>query len=58
MLEAEAGDVRKAITTFRSGLQIDPLSLELNENLALALKQSGDYSGAKQAAELTQSLRR
>jgi len=58
MLESETGNLRKAIETFRSGLQIDPLSLELNENLAQALKQSGEMVRARQAAALAESLRR
>ncbi len=58
MLQYTAGDLRKAIETFRNGLQIDPLSWELNKGLAQALRQNGDLFGANQAAELAGNLRR
>ena len=51
-----SGDWQSAIATFRRGLQINPLSAELNYDLGLALTRSGDVAGARQALALTRRL--
>lgn len=50
------GDWQSAIDTFRRGLQINPLSAELNYDLGLALTRSGDIAGARQALVLARRL--
>jgi tetratricopeptide (TPR) repeat protein len=50
------GDWQSAIATFRRGLQINPLSAELNYDLGLALTRSGDVAGARQALALALRL--
>jgi tetratricopeptide (TPR) repeat protein len=50
------GDWQSAIATFRRGLQINPLSGELNYDLGLALTRSGDIAGARQALALARRL--
>jgi tetratricopeptide (TPR) repeat protein len=49
-------DWRSAIQTFREGLQIDPLSAELNHDLSLALRRAGDTSAADEAEALARKL--
>jgi len=51
-----SGDWQSAIATFRRGLQINPLSAELNYDLGLALTRSGDVAGARQALALARRL--
>ena len=51
-----SGDWQSAIATIRRGLQINPLSAELNYDLALALARSGDDAGARQALALARRL--
>jgi Flp pilus assembly protein TadD len=55
-IEYESADWSSAIATYRQGLLIDPLSVELNSNLALALTRVGDAAGAKQASDLARKL--
>lgn len=56
MISYASGDWRGAINTFRQGLQIDPMCAELYYGLSLALTQSGDASGAKEAMALAGKL--
>jgi Flp pilus assembly protein TadD len=56
MISYSSGDWQGAITTFRQGLQIDPLSAELNYDLSLALMRSGETAAARQAAALARRL--
>jgi predicted CXXCH cytochrome family protein len=56
-IQYQAGDWRNALATFRQGLQIDPLSVELNQDLGLALLKTGDAVGAQQATALAEHLR-
>jgi tetratricopeptide (TPR) repeat protein len=55
-LLCKGGDWRGAIVTLRHGLQVDPLSAELNYDLGLALARSGDPVGSKQAFTLASRL--
>jgi predicted CXXCH cytochrome family protein len=57
MIYNNSGDLARAITTFRQGLQIDPLSAELNADLARALNSSGQSTEGRKAAELSNVLR-
>lgn len=57
MIRYTAGDWESAVRTFRRGLQIDPLSAELNYDLGLALLRAGDPGGAEQATSLARKLR-
>jgi Flp pilus assembly protein TadD len=56
MLSYSSGDWRAAVATFRQGLQIDPLSAELNYDLSLALKQIGAADEANRAITLARRL--
>jgi tetratricopeptide (TPR) repeat protein len=58
LLEYSSNDWQSAIATFRQGLQIDPLSAELNYDLALALNKSGDTASGTQAMILANKLGR
>jgi tetratricopeptide (TPR) repeat protein len=51
-----SGDWRNALSTFRQGLQIDPLSSELYYGLSRALTKGGDAIGAAEAATLASKL--
>lgn len=55
LISYSSGDWKNAIAVFRRGLRINPLSAELNYDLALALTQSGD-AGAQQAFALARRL--
>lgn len=50
------GEHQLAISTFRLGLQVDPLSASLYYNLSLALAEQGDSAGAQRALSLAQKL--
>jgi Flp pilus assembly protein TadD len=56
MISYSTGDWQSAIAAFRQGLQIDPMSAELNYDLGLALKQSGAIAEANQATALARRL--
>jgi Flp pilus assembly protein TadD len=56
MIAYATGDWQSAIATFRQGLQIDPLSAELNYDLSLALSRSGEIAAARQAITLARRL--
>ena len=56
MISYSAGDWPSAIATFRQGLQIDPLSAELNYDLSLALSRGGETATASQALALARRL--
>ncbi len=52
------GQRETAISIFRKGLEVDPLSASLNYNLSLALAESGDASAARSLMTLAQKLDR
>jgi tetratricopeptide (TPR) repeat protein len=56
MISYSNGDWQSAISTFRQGLQIDPMSADLYYDLSLALTRSGDTAGANQAMALARKL--
>jgi Flp pilus assembly protein TadD len=56
MADYSSGDMKGAIATFRQGLQVDPLSAELNYDLGLALRSTGDAKAADQANSLAHRL--
>jgi Flp pilus assembly protein TadD len=56
MISYSSGDWQSALATFRQGLQIDPLSAELNYDLSLALSRSGETAAANQALALARRL--
>jgi Flp pilus assembly protein TadD len=56
MISYANGDWQSAITTFRQGLHIDPLSADLNYDLGLALTRSGDAAGGNDAIALARKL--
>lgn len=56
MISYSNGDWQSAISTFRQGLQIDPMSAELYYDLGQALTRSGDTAGANQAIALARKL--
>jgi len=56
MMSLDAGDAPDAILQFRQGLQIDPLSAELNYELSVALTRSGQTAAASQALALARKL--
>jgi len=56
MIAYSSADWQSAIATFRQGLQIDPLSAELNYDLSLALSRSGETAAASQALSLARRL--
>jgi tetratricopeptide (TPR) repeat protein len=56
LISSSAGDWKNAITIFRRGLRINPLSPELNYDLGLALNRGGDSAGAQQAFALARRL--
>jgi tetratricopeptide (TPR) repeat protein len=56
MLLYDAHNWQSAVQYFRQGLQINPLSAELNYDLSLALTKTGDDSGAAQAKKLARRL--
>ncbi len=55
-LSYSAGDSGNAVTIFRRGLRINPLSAELNYDLGLALLRIGDTVRAQQAFALARKL--
>ena len=57
MISYSSGDWQAAIKTFRQGLQIDPLSAELNYGLGLALTRSGETAAGQQALTLANRLK-
>lgn len=56
MADYSSGDMKGAIATFRQGLQVDPLSAELNYDLGLALRSMGDGAAANEANSLASRL--
>ncbi len=56
MISYSSGDWQSAMANFRQGLQIDPLSAELNYDLGLAFKRTGDTAAANQALALARRL--
>ena len=56
LISYSSGDWENAIAVFRGGLRINPLSAELNYDLALALTRGGDATGAQQAFALARRL--
>jgi tetratricopeptide (TPR) repeat protein len=56
MISYSRNDWQSAIQTFREGLQIDPMSAELIHDLSLALRRTGDMSGADEAEALARKL--
>jgi tetratricopeptide (TPR) repeat protein len=55
LISYASGDWKSAIEIFRRGLRINPLSAELNYDLALALTRGGD-AGAQHAFALARRL--
>jgi Flp pilus assembly protein TadD len=56
MILYASGDWQSAVTTFRQGLLIDPMSAELNYDLGLALSRGGETAAARQAIALARRL--
>ncbi len=56
LISYASGDWNNAIAIFRRGLGINPLSAELNYDLALALTRGGDATGAQKAFALARRL--
>jgi tetratricopeptide (TPR) repeat protein len=56
MISCSLNDWQTAIRTCRDGLQIDPMSAELNHCLSVALRSTGDISGADRAEALARKL--
>jgi Flp pilus assembly protein TadD len=56
MIAYASADWPSAIATFRQGLQIDPLSAELNYDLSLALSRRGEITAAGKALALARRL--
>jgi tetratricopeptide (TPR) repeat protein len=56
ILFESTNDRARAIKTFSDGLQIDPLSADLNYNLGLTLTRNGELESAKGPAALTRRL--
>jgi len=57
MMSLDAGDWTDAIQQFRQGLQIDPMSAELNYELSVALTRDGQTAAASQALALARKLK-
>jgi hypothetical protein len=56
MISYSNGDWQSAISTFRQGLQIDPMSADLYYDLGQALTRSGDAAGGNEASALARKL--